>query len=201
MTLKYWTKVPLKYLIIHASGSHVLNFKFSPPSNVATTLLLELGPGPTEVNGETVTEYFENGASPEIIVWGHKMIFEYSEYLSISRTGLVQISEHDNWAFWVFWEWDEPMRGIVWGIRMWKHECWPNLQVLSVADCLLWEGFASQLPVADVVAQDLPVSLVQAWRLWLCRIVKDCGGCDCAGLRFPKSNDGAREGVNMEIAQ
>ena len=24
---------------------------------------------------------------------------------------------------------------------------------------------------------------------------------NCVGLRFPKSNDGAREGVNMEIAQ
>ena len=61
-------KVPLKYMTIHVSGSHVPNFKISPPSNVATTLLLELGPGPTEVNGETVTEYFENGARPEIIV-------------------------------------------------------------------------------------------------------------------------------------
>ena len=60
----------LKYLIICASGPQFpyFNVDISPPSNVATTLLLELGPGPTEVNGETVTEYFENGASPDIIV-------------------------------------------------------------------------------------------------------------------------------------
>ena len=63
----------------------------SPPSSVATTLLLELGPGPADVNGETVTEYFENGARPDIIVWGEEvwMVMDWSSTCRFSLSRIV----------------------------------------------------------------------------------------------------------------
>ena len=40
-----------------------------PPSRVDTTFLLELGPGPTEVKGETVTVYLEKGEREGMVAW------------------------------------------------------------------------------------------------------------------------------------